>query len=169
VMLHIDQVQTDAGVFTMPIDIVLETAGGDVTVVVWNDQWSQDFFFTVDEEPAGLEFDPDNWILKNLTEGTGVASPGAAASLSLAAAANPFTERATLVYSVPAPTRARIVVYDAAGRLVDVLLDADVDAGAAEVVWNGVAGDGKPVARGIYFARLVTAEGSRAQKLLRLK
>ncbi len=73
VMLHVDQVQEDAGVFTMPIDIVLETAAGETTVVVWNDQWSQDFFFAVDDEPTALAFDPDHWILKHLDEGTGVA------------------------------------------------------------------------------------------------
>jgi hypothetical protein len=44
--------------------------------------------------------------------------------------------------------RARLVVYDAAGREVALLLDGDVLAGRHEVHWSAPA---KP---GVYFARL---------------
>ncbi len=169
VMLHIDQVQGNAGLFTMPIDIVIETAAGDTTVTVWNDQWSQDFFFTVEAAPVDLHFDPDSWILKYLDIGTGIEMPEQVTALSLAAAANPFRESARLVYSLPSAGRVRLAMYDVSGRLVRELVDADVPAGVHEAVWSGDGRDGGGVASGIYFARLTTDAGSASQKLLFMK
>ncbi len=166
VMLHVDQVQDDAGLFTMPIDIRLVTTGGDTTIVVWNDQWSQDFFLTVDAQPTDLLFDPDDWILKYLGEGTGIADPEAVAALSLAVATNPFAVSTRLVYNLPSAGRVRLAVYDIAGRLVNDLVDRDAPAGVHEVVWNGTESRGAAVASGIYFARLTTEEGAASQKLL---
>jgi aminopeptidase N len=65
VVLNIDQVQTNAGLFTMPIDILIEKLSGDTTVVVWNDAWSQYFDIVLEEQLGGLQFDPENWILKH--------------------------------------------------------------------------------------------------------
>jgi hypothetical protein len=169
VMLHIDQVQDDAGVFTMPIDIVVQTAEGETTVVVWNDQWSQDFFFTVDSEPTLLEFDPDYWILKHLDQGTGVPTSPAVSTVSLAAVVNPFTDVTRLVYNTPAPGHARLAVYDVAGRHVATLVDGDTSAGLHEVPWNGRDARGRDVASGVYFALLSTDSGDASHKLLRMR
>jgi aminopeptidase N len=169
VMLNIQQNQTNAGLFTMPIDIVVETVAGDTTVTVWNDQWDQNFFFTVDSAPVDLHFDPDSWILKYLDIGTGIEMPEQVTTLSLAAASNPFRESARLVYSLPSAGRVRLAVYDVSGRLVRELVDADAPAGVHEAVWPGVGRDGNGVASGIYFARLTTDAGTASEKLLFVK
>jgi aminopeptidase N len=64
--LHIRQTQvTDPQVFTMPIDIVLTTAGGDETQAVFNDRQDQDFILHTDQEPTSLTPDPDRWISRS--------------------------------------------------------------------------------------------------------
>jgi hypothetical protein len=68
VRLHVDQVQdVDRGfpLFTMPIDIVITTAGGTTTQRIWNGavgrQW---YVLPVSGTVTGLAFDPDRWILR---------------------------------------------------------------------------------------------------------
>jgi aminopeptidase N len=66
VFVHIDQSQaTDPTYFTMPIDIHIVTYDMDTTVVVFNDPRHQDFVFRVNWGIAGLELDPDKWILRS--------------------------------------------------------------------------------------------------------
>jgi aminopeptidase N len=166
ILLHIDQVQTDAGVFTMPIDIVIETAAGSDTVSVWNDAWSQDFFLTAGAEPTGLLVDPDEWILREVSYvGTGIFDD-APARLALSVATNPSPRGATLTYSVPSDGHVSLAIYDAAGRLVRRLVDARAPAGVRTVAWDGADRSGRAVASGVYFARLATEAGSASGKLL---
>lgn len=164
-MLHVDQVQNDAGLFTMPIDIVVETPSGDTTFVVWNDQWSQDYFLTVNDEPLALHFDPDNWILKDVDTGTSVPE-AAAGALALSASRNPFSTGTRLIYSLPQAGTATVTVYDVAGRVVARLLDGDVPAGTHELLWDGTAGDGLRAAAGVYFCRLESGGGQATAKML---
>jgi hypothetical protein len=69
-------------------------------------------------------------------------------------APNPFRPPTSLGYSLPAAGRARLAVYDLAGRLVKVLVDADQGAGRYSAIWDGTDERGAPVGRGIYFYRL---------------
>ncbi|MBD3368458.1 MAG: hypothetical protein GF405_09860 [Candidatus Eisenbacteria bacterium] len=159
VMVHIEQVQTDAGLFTMPIDLLIETTGPDELVTVWNDQWNQDFFFEVTWSPIGVDLDPYNWILKDAAQVvTGVADAPNAATLSLAA--TPAVGSARMALQLPEPGRATVTVYDASGRRVATPLDRDLPAGPTEVTWNGNTADGRRVSSGVYFFRLDTPGGS---------
>jgi aminopeptidase N len=165
IMLHVDQVQTDAGAFTMPIDIVIETAAGDDTVSVWNDEWGQDFFLTADAEPTGLLFDPDKWILRDASYvGAGVFN--GASGLALSVGTNPSPHGATITYSTPSNERVKLAIYDVSGRLVRVLVDAEIPSGTRSVTWDAADRGGRRVASGVYFARLVTEEATRVRKLL---
>jgi hypothetical protein len=164
-MLHVDQVQTDAGAFTMPIDIVIETAAGDDTVSVWNDEWGQDFFLTADAEPTGLLFDPDKWILRDASYvGAGVFN--GASGLALSVGTNPSPHGATITYSTPSNERVKLAIYDVSGRLVRVLVDAEIPSGTRSVTWDAADRGGRRVASGVYFARLVTEEATRVRKLM---
>jgi aminopeptidase N len=168
IMLHVEQVQTNAGLFTMPIDIEVQTVAGDTFVTVWNDEWSQDFFFTVDALPTGLSFDPGNWILKYVAQiSTDVNDD--ATSVALHVRANPTGVDARLSYSVPADGHVDLRLYDVAGRLVSTLVNEDVAAGVHGVTWNGTGSGGAPVASGIYFVRLASEHGEASGRLVFLR
>lgn len=66
VTLILDQVQTNTGLFKMPLDVLLTTLSGDTTYVVWDSLASQAFQFVMNEEVINLKIDPDNWVLKEL-------------------------------------------------------------------------------------------------------
>jgi len=61
----IRQVQTNADVFTMPVDLELITVSGTDLRTVWNDAIDQDFVFDTTEPLIAVGFDPENWILKS--------------------------------------------------------------------------------------------------------
>ncbi|HET6350226.1 MAG TPA: FlgD immunoglobulin-like domain containing protein, partial [Candidatus Krumholzibacteria bacterium] len=67
------------------------------------------------------------------------------------------------------PVRVRLAVYDAAGRLVRVLVDENQAGGSREAVWNGVDSAGRGVASGIYFSVLEAGKQRRTQKMVLLK
>jgi len=67
--LTIDQIQTLTGLFHMPIRMRAELAGGgtlDFTVDNW--QASQQYVIAVPGPVAGLQLDPEDWILKRVQE-----------------------------------------------------------------------------------------------------
>lgn len=70
---------------------------------------------------------------------------------------NPFNPATTIRYDLPRAGAVKLAVYDAAGKLVRVLVDAVEPPGTREVRWDGRAGDGRQVASGIYVCQLVGA------------
>jgi hypothetical protein len=66
ITLDIDQVQTNAGVFTMPITVRVVTDQGLVDLRVENSQASQNYTLTVTGEVTDVLLDPDRWILRQV-------------------------------------------------------------------------------------------------------
>ncbi|HLA64640.1 MAG TPA: T9SS type A sorting domain-containing protein, partial [Rhodothermales bacterium] len=89
----------------------------------------------------------------------GAPAPPAAFALS-APYPNPSTGTATLDLDVPTTGHASVAVYDALGRRVAVLLDAEVAAGTHALRFEA---GGLP--SGIYLVRAVTAEGAQTRSV----
>ncbi|MDX2472958.1 MAG: M1 family aminopeptidase [Candidatus Krumholzibacteria bacterium] len=64
ITVTLEQVQDNAGVFTMPVPLRITTDLGTTDVKVENDQLSQSFVIAVDGSVASVEVDPDKWILR---------------------------------------------------------------------------------------------------------
>ena len=87
----------------------------------------------------------------------------------LAAWPNPFNPKTTLRFTNPTAGHVSLRLFDCSGRLVTSLVDEPLPAGSHETVWDGRDAGGRPVASGVYFARL-EAEGFRTSgKLVLLK
>lgn len=78
---------------------------------------------------------------------------------------NPFTAQSTLPVSLDAPGPVRLAVYDVLGRLVRVLHDDVLPAGAHQFTWNGRDEGGGLLAGGTYFLRLETTVHHQSQTL----
>jgi len=79
---------------------------------------------------------------------------------------NPFNPATTLSFTTTRPGHVTLSVHDLMGRCLALLVDEVLPAGHHQVTWRGVDGDGRSLGSGIYFARLVSAEGTRKVKLL---
>ena len=73
--------------------------------------------------------------------------------IKLRAAPNPFNPRTTFEFTVPRQSRARLRIFDSAGRRVRVLVD-EVVRGVVQRTWDGNSSSGRAVASGVYFAEL---------------
>ena len=82
---------------------------------------------------------------------------------------NPFNSSTTIRYRLEAPGRVRLEIFDVQGQKVKTLVDGDVSLGVYQVEWDGMDASGKPVATGVYLARLQQGTASLVHKMLLLK
>jgi flagellar hook capping protein FlgD len=67
---------------------------------------------------------------------------------------NPSLHGTTLAYTLPRAGRVTLMVFDATGRRVRTVFDAEQPAGAGQVRWDATNEAGARVPAGAYFARL---------------
>jgi hypothetical protein len=79
---------------------------------------------------------------------------------------NPFGERVTFRFGLPAAGRVRVAVFDIHGRRVARVMDQVEAAGWREVSWDGRDSAGRPAASGTYFVRLESVTGSQTRKIV---
>jgi hypothetical protein len=83
-----------------------------------------------------------------------------------AAAPNPFNPLTTIRFDIPTRGRVHLEIYDARGKLVRRLIDADLPAGRHEAPWDGRSGDGVVQPSGVYFGRLSAGNDVQTVKLV---
>jgi hypothetical protein len=94
--------------------------------------------------------------------------PGAITGLT-EVSPNPFGYLTRIEYTMPSAGRVRIEVYDVSGRLIRTLLDGSVAPGVHAVSWDARNGNGKDVASGIYFVRMISFGRASVRKALVLR
>ncbi|UCB52257.1 MAG: T9SS type A sorting domain-containing protein, partial [Candidatus Zixiibacteriota bacterium] len=86
---------------------------------------------------------------------------------------NPFNPETIIRYDLARPGRVTLKVYNLLGQEVGALADEFQGSGAHSAVWDGKGKDGKPLASGVYFYRLVVEKdavrASETRKMLLLK
>ena len=80
-----------------------------------------------------------------------------------------FAGRVSIMYGLPRSTDARLVVYDACGRPVQVLAAGVGAPGYHTVVWRCTDARGRAVPEGAYFVRLVADGKTLTSKLVKLE
>jgi len=164
--LRIKQTQTNAGLFSMPLDIRVTTPLGDEAFVVQNQDEVQWYHFMVAHEPEDVLVDPDAWVLCEQTDLgiSGVVAPAAEVSL-LGAVPNPFNPRTSIRLSLPTAQEVGLVIYDLAGRRVRDLAPGLLSAGEHDVLWDGRDQTGREAASGTYFVRMTAGETHAVNRL----
>jgi hypothetical protein len=82
---------------------------------------------------------------------------------------NPFNPTTLIEFNTPSPGRARLVVYDLAGRLVRELVNEVMIAGKHSARWSGEDSRGRAVGSGIYWYRLETGGLSSERRMVLLR
>ena len=104
------------------------------------------------------------------TAATGVGVPLGVPILQLSQSApNPANGSTRIPFVLPRDGRATLRVYDAAGRLVETLLDGDLAAGPHSVEWTARGASGHILPAGTYFYRLETSRGSLSRSLILIR
>ncbi len=77
---------------------------------------------------------------------------------------NPFNPSTNIAFDLPRAMNVRLLIYNVLGRVVAELSGNRMSAGKHEFVWNASNN-----ASGIYFYRLITANGTTTKKMILLK
>lgn len=80
---------------------------------------------------------------------------------------NPFAATASFALTLPVAGPVDVGVFDVAGRRVATLMrESNANAGVHTLTWNGAEAGGARAARGVYFVRVVGAQGDTSRKIL---
>ena len=159
--------------FWMPVDVRIQTAGGAQTFVAMDSLAAQSFVFHVDQAPLSVAIDPDEWILRS-TSALAV-EPMAGARLEfLPPRPNPSRGATSFAFVLPDPRapragargEARLEIFDPRGALVRALETGPLGAGPQALVWDGRDRGGRPVAPGVYEARLTAGGAARSRRIV---
>ncbi len=149
-----------------------EGTSGDLRVIATEFGAGETFEYTDRTTHPGSHYryqigvrDADGEFLSPIAE---VAVPDLEAALGQNSP-NPFNPSTTISFTLPANERVTIVVYDASGRMVRTLVDANRDFGTHEVAWDGRDDEGAVVGSGVYFYRLTAGKHSESKKMVLLK
>jgi len=77
---------------------------------------------------------------------------------------NPFNPTTSINYGLEKDGHVEIMIYDAAGRLVEELVNGHQDGGSYSITWNASS-----QASGMYFAKMIAGDVVQTQKLVLLK
>lgn len=81
-------------------------------------------------------------------------------------APNPCIAATRIRFEVPRMTQVNIIVFNALGQAVRVLVDESLEAGEHSVVWDGRNRSGQRVSSGVYFYRMRTEGYTATRKML---
>jgi hypothetical protein len=82
---------------------------------------------------------------------------------------NPFRDGTAMAFNLPTAARAKIDVYNVAGRKIATVVDRGFPAGRHSVEWNGTDSAGRHVPAGIYFYRLEAGNHTSTKKMIVLR
>lgn len=82
---------------------------------------------------------------------------------------NPFNPQTTIKLRLTEAGAVDVKILDISGRLVNHLYSGRVASGALDLVWQGTDGEGRRVASGVYFYRVVAGQDVWQGKLALLK
>ena len=82
---------------------------------------------------------------------------------------NPFNPTTRIIVNTIVYDRLIVSIFDATGRLINTLINENVEAGAYSIEWNGKDHNGQMASTGIYFMQVISGEENRIQKMAFLK
>ncbi|MEK7775447.1 MAG: C25 family cysteine peptidase, partial [Candidatus Zixiibacteriota bacterium] len=82
---------------------------------------------------------------------------------------NPFNPSTSIAFELPRRSQVSLTVLNVLGEVVSTLVKSEFLAGHHEVIWDGSANGGLPIASGVYFYRLSAGDFSETRKMILLK
>ncbi len=167
--------------FTMPIQIKINySIDSDTLITVFNNAQTQDFNITLNKEPLSIEFDPNNYILKDVSSiVSGIEEANVLNSFSLEQNyPNPFNPGTKIKYTVASSKSSggafvKLKIFDLLGNEIATLVNEYQPSGIYEVEFNvGQSVDGQKIpaiANGVYFYQLDAEDYKSTKKMIYLK
>ena len=156
VKVTIDQTQSGI-VYQMPLDIFIETLDGKSEVFsVLNNSRRQEYTFMVDEEPFHVTLDDSNKVLKEID--VDIVRPAVIPEFFtlLPNFPNPFNPSTIVHFKTRITAHVTLKIYSVTGQEIKTVVSETLAQGVYRFPWDGTNNSGKPVAGGIYLARMTS-------------
>ncbi len=82
---------------------------------------------------------------------------------------NPFNSRTVIGFNLPQDANVVLAVYDLVGKKVCTLVEGDKASGAYAIEWDGIDGDSRKVASGVYILRLQALGQLETRKMMLIR
>jgi len=82
---------------------------------------------------------------------------------------NPFRADTMIRFEVAKAGQVELGIFDVQGRRIRRLVDGWLDPGSYAWTWDGRTGDGRETGPGVYFYQLVTTEGTKTMRMVRVR
>ena len=102
-------------------------------------------------------------------ESVGIGERRSSTIQSLNVHPNPFNDKTTVKYTLPAAGHVCMSIYDQSGRLIKTLIDRAHAPGTYAVTWNGLDESGRRMPEGNYFVVLQTVSKEHREKITKVK
>jgi len=163
-VVKINQIQTGATTFRMPLELRFYNGDYDTSYVVVDSLTAQSFSLLCDFRPDFIAVDPNNWVLKTVSYFQ-TEPPALPDEFHLYPPyPNPFNQSVTIKLDLQYNTRGRIEICDLLGREVAVIADGLLKGGSYYGNWSP-----QNLASGLYFVRFSDAHHCLHRKILYLK
>ena len=144
--------------FTMPVDLLITTNQGDTTYTVFNNAQSQEFSFTIKDEPLYITLDPDNKILKDKKGDEPIEPVDFKLYQNFP---NPFNPETKITYMIKEFSDVSLIVYDLLGREITKLVNQKQHPGTYTIPFSP-----KNLASGVYLYKLISGSISDSKKMV---
>ena len=143
--------EQSSGLFTMPLDVRVTTAGGEKDTTVWDSVKVLQFQIPIESAVQSVEIDPDNWVLKFLQNYPSlVNNQKAVYSYELFQNyPNPFNPTTTIRYDIPHESIVTLTVFNILGQQVARIAHGVKKAGEYRENFNAAE-----LSSGLYFYRI---------------
>ena len=157
--LYLTQVQEDAPVFIMPMEIMMAGSSDTLWDTVWVNETSDRFTWKLPFAPDTLALDPNEWVLKKARYTEVAENPVDEGFLFLRVLTSPAKGKLSFSYCLPEDGAVSLRVYDVAGRLALDAFSGQASGGTHNMT---VPVDG--LRPGVYILRLRSKWGSLSRK-----
>ena len=82
---------------------------------------------------------------------------------------NPFNPQTTISFDLNKNQHVKLEIYNIKGQKVKSLCNDNLKEGNHKYIWNGTDQNNKPVASGVYFAKMTSPSLSKTQKMILMK
>jgi hypothetical protein len=156
-------------VYEMPVQVRINySGGGDTTIMVWNDQQTQTYYVSLDEEVSSILIDPDKWILRKVLfdPDIPVAVEESTQGNGVTVYPNPFTSALSIETAWITDGPINILIRDLSGRVITNLY-AGIPQPGMSFTWNSADPSFELAGKGVYILEINSPAGSRYMKIIK--
>jgi hypothetical protein len=169
------QTNTNPTFFKMPVQVKVTTSMGIFNFTLFNELQDQGWVLPVAGQPTSIEFDPNNYILKDIvgtTSSDELQNIPSIFSLSQNYP-NPFNPSTIISWQIAVSSHVTLKVYDLLGREVATLVDEFKQAGKYNSEWRienlSAARQNGELPSGIYYYTLQAGNYIQTKKMVLIK